>query len=333
MALILDGSLEGHAPPPRQRADLEAIAERAGLARLILLTQNRAALDTAASTGPVHTLYLHAFLHIVLAYLRRLLERKTRAAYVADRLAVRAAPERTFTALMHRPKPHRVVLFGWLIRHGALPHGFVSFHGVGAENARALDDVLMDAHRQFPRFADEIDAFAASPWAREPFRNFEEQEENFILSWTGRAHRSPISLVAESEMSNGAQRRFTEKALKGPLALQDTIVAGNPGTLAELEALGLGPSGFDDGYDRELDPEGRLAEVLARLEARLTAGPDTHPTLDEETAHARLQGFQRAAEADVAGSLSAIVEACAAVLPTDAAKASRSANRASAPHT
>jgi hypothetical protein len=70
-------------------------------------------------------------------------------------------------------------------------------------------------------------------------------------------------------------RRFTEKTLKPLLCGRPIIIAGNPGSLAQLRRLGFRTFGgvIDEGYDSITDPQERLAAVFDEV-GRLLGLPD-----------------------------------------------------------
>lgn len=99
---------------------------------------------------------------------------------------------------------------------------------------------------------------------------------DFILEVAeGLYRKSFFSLVTESDMSGGSVRRITEKSLKPAIGRHPFLIAGNPGTLAQLRALGLRTFGhvIDESYDEIVDPETRLVAVISEARRLAKLGP------------------------------------------------------------
>lgn len=264
--VVLDCSYEGYA---FETADVHAIIEAAQhrSVRVIVATQNAEYVRAVRRLDDdrLRAVFLHCFLPTIERGFGAVrshdwLFRK----YLEDR-APTAGKERRFTCLLNRARPHRVVIFGWLKERGYLDHGAVSFHGGETDFHAAIDQ----ARRSFPAFSSAIDAAASTTL---PFMNFDRtSSENFITSVNIPPYRmSPVSLVAESEMTHGSIQRYTEKSLKALLAGHRVLIAGNPGVHKQLRAIGFNLPGFDLALDAEALPSVRLSAVLAEFDRYMT---------------------------------------------------------------
>ncbi len=85
---------------------------------------------------------------------------------------------------------------------------------------------------------------------------------------------SYVSIVAETEMSKGRNRRITEKSVKPFLFGHLAILAANPHSLPLIRDLGFATFHpvIDESYDSIEDPVERLCAVLAEID-RLRALP------------------------------------------------------------
>ena len=79
---------------------------------------------------------------------------------------------------------------------------------------------------------------------------------------------SYVSVVTESEMSDGQVQRITEKIVKPFLFGHLAVVAGNPGALAIVRELGFQTFEplIDESYDAIADPNERLCAVLCEVD-------------------------------------------------------------------
>lgn len=85
-----------------------------------------------------------------------------------------------------------------------------------------------------------------------------------------------LSIITESEFTNGRIKRITEKSLKSLICGHDFIIFGNPHTLKLLNTLGFDTSSeFSDGsYDEVLEPTSRLKCLLKDLRSISDLEPD-----------------------------------------------------------
>lgn len=280
--LILDCAAEGFACDPNVFDPLlEAVEGMKSFARAIMLTHDRQTIRHFAALN--HPRFGAAYMHYFYATLVRSAQTNigddaARAHYKRVRAPEAGPPPRRFSCLMNRARAHRMVIYGWLKQNGLLEQGLVSLHGdVFLTDPDRFAAALQEAYSRFPSFKTEIEAFAASA-EQLPFTNFPASgKENFVVSFNITPYReAPLSLVVESEMSSGEIDRFTEKTLKSLVAGHRLLIAGNPGTLAALRALGFESFAacFDESYDSVTDPDQRLRRVLSEL-ARYLAMPET----------------------------------------------------------
>jgi hypothetical protein len=228
-------------------------------------------------TAPAAVLVWHHHLNQVV---RRFAAAWADPAWRADRLAGiaglgTAMTERRLVCMMNKVRAHRIVVLGRIIRRGWQGDGFVSCLGVRRRgDLIARGSAEEAAAERFPRFAEDIAAFEAIvetlPWRIEG----DSLEERVFDDHWAIHRRAGLALVAESEMGLGI-RRFTEKTLKPLLAGRPLLVAGNPGTLAQLRALGFETFAplIDEAYDTIDDPQDRLAAVLAEAERLMGLTP------------------------------------------------------------
>lgn len=271
--IILDHSMEGGGSLAFLYDHIVEVCGERGIRSTTILTQN--VLEKRfPPESPLQTVYLHHYLFVLARNHAQFLASTSVEDFVAERLAARRTPTKLFSALMHRPRSARIVVFGWLLRHGALDHGHVSFYGGSAKlGRRSLEEYVDLAREEFPDFADCIDAAEASGYLSTGYKNFTEDDVRFSTSiYTPGVVGSPMSLVTETEMGGPADAlRFTEKSLKPTLWMQGFLVAANAGTMGLLADLGLADTTFDSSYDTIEDLQERMRAVLDTFDRYLAA--------------------------------------------------------------
>lgn len=304
--IILDRSTEALAVSDKSTtAILEALPRDT---RVIVLCQNHDYVRAVAELGDerMSAVFLHSFMRNLYKSYRR-----SKLAELKQRRAPAARPARLYTCLLNRPRPPKIVVFGWLKANGYLEAGNVSFRGDPDERAAGKYDEMADKTRHhFPSFAAEIDAAMGAEW---PYTNFEEDErESFISSVTIPAYDAPASLVVETEMSYSYER-FTEKSLKLFMAGHRGLVAGNRGVVGLLSQMGFTLPWFDTSYDTIASPDRRLRAVLDEF-ARYMALSDAERTdMLEATWPACLDNmdhFVERTEARMAQSIAELAALC-----------------------
>lgn len=294
--VVLDGSREGLVFDRGRAERLVAMLCKAGFpgARLIVLTQNEQFVrDATAAFGPTGVLRSHAFhFHLRAAanaaqdgprrWNRRL--RPWTATSRAERVQASGTTRRRFLSMNRQLREHRLIALGRIFARGLQGRGLVSCIGFVERRPRQLEDVIGKARLAFPAFGAEIDTFEREVAPALPLTIPGDTAADPVF---GIEHElfaaTDFSLVVETEMSAGENRRFTEKSLKPLAAGHPAVVAGNAGALAMLRGLGFRTFApwIDEGYDRIEEPAARLSAVLAEFE-RLAALPQD--AMDELTA-------------------------------------------------
>jgi hypothetical protein len=284
--LVLDGCNEAFAlSEPVQSRIAELTADKLSpFRRVILITHNKALFKhgelRSKNRKGLEYVYFHGFLGHIYKETHKL--RLTNPGLLDElwehRVHTLRADQRRYTCLMNKVTPHRIVVFGHLLRVGALKHGNVSFLGVSACGDAGLKEFIQRALDQYPSFKEEINLVARNDFLNAPFKNFNETlEDRWGLSLTSGAYRNTqVSLVVESEMTDGnlineqhrqiGKLRFTEKSIKAPLAYTGFIIAGNRGTHPLLKEIGIEDNGLGFEYDQVLGSQQRLTKVLDKFD-------------------------------------------------------------------
>lgn len=280
--IIFDCTMEG--PPLTSKTIEDIIAateENRSVEKVIIATQNYIAVEKINNyeSPCVKALFFHYFLAaIYLTFQGFSKNRWVLREYVRTRYPFRRSPPAMrYTCLTRRARPHRLVIFGWLLRHRYLDHGNVSFHGgASGPDQDQLAKATDDAHIKFPSFREDLEVFAKNRH-RIPFRNFDAPEvEDFATSFRVPAYaETPLSLIPESEMFDSDVQRVTEKTFKCLIAGHRFITAGNPHSLFRLRQMGFltFDNFIDQGYDKVFDSEERLRRALESF-ARYMEMPD-----------------------------------------------------------
>jgi hypothetical protein len=278
--LLLDLSNEGAPDVPDVFEEIYRWASEKAIATssIALITQNRA-LASAHSTrhgqGSIGFLCYDYFV-MAMAQLFGLDDESFHDKVGFARHEIHAAidnPKRySFLCLNATPRPHRIALVSLLRRTGLLADVRLSFHGnkagsekEGAENVQqvqrelerlgALDllDVAQSYLHSDPIYVDRIDR-----------RGNELHDAIDLQPYADTA----ISLVTETEFTDGQMTRITEKTVKALALGHPTIVFGNPFSLTLSQQLGFQTFApfIDERYDEALDGKDRFWRVAAELE-------------------------------------------------------------------
>ena len=265
--IILDCSYEG---TPMDKIGIKkmqsVILEHSDkISGVIYLLHNTASINAIKklNSSIVKGVYFHSFLHFISTSFSSITHDEVHYKNHLDSKFPSNGKiyEKKFTCLMNRVKPHRIVIFGWLAWKGYLKQGNVSFHSA---DSKKLEKNIKRARKKFPRFNNLIDYFCEHLKDDLPFKNFEElTQANFITSFSTLPFmNSPMSLIVESEMTEGEKNRFTEKSLKPIVSGQLSIIAGNPHVISLLRQHDFKIVGFSDDYDNIISAEDRLARVF-----------------------------------------------------------------------
>lgn len=282
--LILDSSDEAVPCSERFWRKLRGECATAGMAinRVAMLHQIGNAADMTAQSfvgvdageRPV-VIYYHA-------HLRRLLA-ETLAAYDAPireahlQAISRADPDahlraKRFICLNNVARSHRLMTMMKLAQAGALGDSHVSYAGKASYKREALSEpILARVGREI--FGAAFDALRWSIEERSPIiADLAPESTNrrrYIFSANLELHAtSYLSIVTETEVSDGSIERFTEKTFKPIAGGHPFIVVGNPRTLRALRDLGFQTFGeaIDESYDEIDDPIERLKALFREFD-------------------------------------------------------------------
>ena len=194
----------------------------------------------------------------------------------------RPAPERMFLCLNATPRPPRAALLYYIARHPQRARFHCTFHSTAKGKAAVERATRFAVYYLSPYVLDVTPEEVAALVASHPFdpsgvrSDSAEQLLNNLEPDLYAATR--LSIVTETEMTDGDRRRFTEKSIKPLVMGHPLVVFGNPGVLRQLEALGfdvlrdLVPSDYDEIVPRRE----RFAHAVKVVDALLEA--DVDPT-------------------------------------------------------
>ncbi len=182
--------------------------------------------------------------------------------------------DKSFCCFNFTPRSPRVGMVSWLLAGGFDAVGHVSF-GTGRKDASVYEQ--LQVYDWFPEI-ETVRRGLEMLRLRAPLLLDLPPNPSHVPEYDlGARHlyeSSYFSIVTESDVSNGALVRFTEKSIKPLLMLHPMIVVGNPGTLALLRELGFQtfPELFDETYDSIEDPVERVRRVMQEV-ARVLSMP------------------------------------------------------------
>jgi hypothetical protein len=181
------------------------------------------------------------------------------------------AKDKLLLCLNATPRLHRVVALGGLIHHGLFDESLVSFPGID----RAKDGDVGSEERMEAHLAAHPELAYLTEGCRRAMALRNLQVDSF--SETGNAlfnridpepyRRTFLSLVTETELTDGHVQRVTEKAVKPFCLGHPTLVLGNPGSIRFMTELGFhdfAPA-LDHLYDRDNEPPRRLNRIMGQL--------------------------------------------------------------------
>jgi hypothetical protein len=185
-----------------------------------------------------------------------------------------ASKDSLLLCLNATPRLQRILAVAALLHHNLLHKSQVSFGGFqyakpGTNEESAIDYAA--SHPELTYLSSDIRALASfSPLAVD---GFAEKGNDLITKIDPRAYeRTYFSLVTESDFSDGAIDRITEKTAKGFCMGHPTLVVGNPKSIAHMTKLGFQDwdGVIDRAHEAIPDPAQRFAatfrEVLRQVE-------------------------------------------------------------------
>jgi hypothetical protein len=192
-------------------------------------------------------------------------------------LDARAGARRVFLCLNAAPRAHRAALAHRLAGHPHRDRVFLTFQreagpkiGLDAAAPRAAE-LLAESGAPADDLAGTLAAHAFDV-DTSPDNVFGTRD----LSVPPELYRgTQLSLVTETDFSDGAVVRYTEKALKPLVMGHPLVVLGNPATLPLLEDLGFDVlrDVIPASYDAIADPGRRFAALMSLVDGLLAAPP------------------------------------------------------------
>lgn len=181
-----------------------------------------------------------------------------------------AGKDRLLLCLNATPRLHRVLAVAGLMHHGLFEDSLVSFLGiefgkdadVGSEQRIAA---YLAAHPELAYLGESCRRVLALRDLRvDGFSETGNALYNRIDPQPYR--RTCFSLVTETEFTNDAVERVTEKLVKPFCLGHPVLLLGNPNSLRFMTELGFQDArhAIDPGYDRERKPERRMNRVLGQ---------------------------------------------------------------------
>ena len=201
--------------------------------------------------------------------------------------AIDADKQQLFLCLNATARPHRVAFVALLESLGIRSDVLLSFHGnsaggkVGATDLRDVRDVLerLDAVALLDRAARLLHA---EPVFADSFDK--RGNELYDAIDLGPYAATAVSLVTETDFSDGEIVRVTEKTVKALCLGHPALVVGNPSSLQLVRELGFETFSpfLDESYDTPEMAQERFARLTAEL-IRLSKRPrDTPLRLERE---------------------------------------------------
>ena len=289
-AILIDGSEEGYSFNPQSFGDLHKTLETARIEpdRVVLATQNFA-LEPAYRVwagaqglgGTIRIAVHHHFLRLVAQEAAAALTRDGLRERLDAEIAMAGGADRLhrILCLNHKARPHRLIAVGRLARHDLLRSSLVSFHGGGGGVWSDIERNVELACRHWPACRADVTAFEAIshqlPLELDEPTSGSNRQRAFSAPNAAHFTSATLSLVTETEMGNGAVRRFTEKSVK-PLAFgQFMIVLGPPKTLTTLHEYGFRTFSplINESYDSIMEQTPRLEAALAEFDRLVALRP------------------------------------------------------------
>jgi hypothetical protein len=334
--LVIDHGNEGWFVRPRtdQAHYLELLqhldAERLPADRVLIVDGNLRspalaveAAQGAGLPGPRLISALHGALDLAGVHMRKppseeplaeRLDRAARTVVAGDRRS------RHFLSFNHAPRTHRCAMLGRLLERRLLDRGLVSFAGPHYQRHRnkpgltdgswvrtAAGDIRSLVELADPERTMGVLAAMSPIEVDTPLMGAAAKALAFGANKAWPYQDSYLSIVTETQFSDGRTLMITEKMLHPILNLHPFIVVGDPGILAELRRQGFRTFDpmVDEGYDDIFDPRERMAAALAEIE-RLVGGPiermhelycECWPILEHNARHVTTWAQQAGAQA------------------------------------
>jgi hypothetical protein len=198
-------------------------------------------------------------------------------AFSADsiRFREREAEQTIFLCLNGVPRPHRIVMVAALLAKGILTDTTWSMLGPASKKLEPSEEAAKQLRTALGlNWVTDQDIHAICSEMPRVLSGEEQFIHNIRDSTQLALSINPVlfehgfaSIVTETEFSDGAVIRISEKALK-PLAMgHPLILFGNPFSLRLLRELGFSTFGslFDESYDTILNPAARFEAVVESI--------------------------------------------------------------------
>ena len=186
-----------------------------------------------------------------------------------------------FLCMNHHLRPSRAMVVARLRETGAA--GWISFSTQRRRDGEALGsaDFYRDVERlttpggRDPELARVRALIDAGSHFASDIDTFVHPNDGVFQPPVDAFRDSELYVVTETEMSAGAQQRYTEKTLKAIVAGIPFVVFGNPDTVGWFARLGFDvlDDFIDHGYDAIRDPARRFAEAWSQVERFLARAP------------------------------------------------------------
>lgn len=275
---ILDCSFEGpalqkeDASPTSLKYMFSEFFDSCPLASVLFITQNIASINYFNYTFGKHNgSKAVLYNHIIYGYANRMrfLNDKTAKENFLSRLTLSKPRSGKVLCLNNIAKPHRLALGSILWREMDFASDKFSFLGRNLD-AKTLENAIKLCPKHKNEILDFYDVVQKSPiiLQNEDATFNPRQEGAFPVDLF---RNTSISIVTESEFTNGTIKRVTEKVLKSLACGHELLVFGNPDTLAYLTEMGFDVTSeiFDNLYDTVKRPVERFDYLLGNVKELL----------------------------------------------------------------
>lgn len=271
-ALILDISTEGSPNDNEFYLDIfrQALERGISLNKVIVLHQNlqapfvvRNCSEKLNQPAP-HVIEYNSYIRLMMFHYQQ--------EPLPNRVDLRSSDAKyRFLCLNNAPKWHRELIVIELMNNTTFKESLVSYIGGKSLKSECRDDFLLDRYGEF-YFKEKYPELRADLKRLEPvicdlspvIENKLEMEYrvNFDMY-----DNSMISIITESEFSDGSLERITEKTIKPLLAGHPFVIVGNPGSLKQIKRLGFKTFSphINESYDQICNPTERLSCIIQEV--------------------------------------------------------------------
>ncbi len=242
--LVLDLSWEGIAYTDAVGSNIKTLMVALGLSPdQVVLVQTSAVLaneiaqsDAPAEVKAIRLAWFHTFLYdlALAAQTERLFD------VGHARIEAPGSPHRMFLCLNAAPRPPRLAVVYTIASHPQRDRFYCTFHA-SSKGKAGIDNAAQPACSYLGGKVtpDEVKSVVRS-------HHFDDSVVDPTMPGALVATLEPelyaqtrMSIVTETEMTDGNRQRFTEKSIKPLLMGHPVLIFGNPGVLEQLEAFGF----------------------------------------------------------------------------------------------